>query len=272
VIDDLGRPVQLRGVPARVVSLVPSITELLFTLGAGGTVVGSTRFCVEPPAARRVFRVGGPKDPDVAAITALQPELVIANAEENRREDVEVLTAAGIPVYVTFPRSVAAGINLARQVGALVGCGRAGALLAARLEAARTAVVAAAAARRRPRVFCPIWKRPWMTIARDTFAHDMLATAGGENVCAHLAGRYPAVDADSLAPLRPEVVLLPSEPYPFRPRDLADLEGLLSAAQGPRPVVRFIDGRALTWYGHRIDWGLKLVQATLASCTLPVTG
>jgi ABC-type Fe3+-hydroxamate transport system substrate-binding protein len=263
VVDDTGRTVHLPQSPSRLVSLVPSLTELLFALGAGPRVLGVTRFCVSPPEARRIPRVGGTKNPDLAAIHSLSPDLVLANAEENRREDVERLAAAGIAVYVTFPTTVQAGIALARQLGGVLGLTAAGAAIADRLEAAR-AMAAAARPAVAPRVFCPIWKRPWMSFNRETFAHDMLEHAGGTNVCAQHTARYPVVDPRELCADPPAVVLLPSEPYRFSRRDLGDVQALFDGVAGPLPAARFIDGRALTWYGPRIDWGLEQLRRALA--------
>ena len=262
VTDDVGRDVALAGIPARLVSLVPSITECLFAVGAGARVVGATRFCVEPPAARLVPRVGGTKNPDLARIRALSPDVVFANAEENRAEDVDALAAAGIAVYVTFPRTVEAGIMMVRRIGTLVGMGRAGDEIAERLTRALEVTALQARLGPRPRVFCPIWKRPWMTFNRDTFAHAMVTAAGGENAGADLSERYPVVDAVTLGRLRPELVLLPSEPYRFQERDRADVEALLGTA-GARVPIRFVHGQALTWYGPRIDWGLRHLRERL---------
>jgi len=253
VVDDAGRTLSLSQPPGRIVSLVPSLTELLFALGAGPRLVGATRFCVSPSEATRIFRVGGTKNPD----------LVLVNAEENRREDVERLAAAGIAAYVTFPTTVAAGIALARRLGDLLGLGAAGAAIADRQEAAR-AMGAAARPATPPRVFCPIWKRPWMSFNRDTFAHDMLEHAGGANVCAQETPRYPVVDPRVLRTEPPALVLLPSEPYRFSRRDLADVHALFEGVSGRPPAVRFVDGQALTWYGSRIDWGLEQLRRALA--------
>lgn len=268
MIDDLGRTLVLSRRPARLVSLVPSLTELLFALGAGASVVGVTRFCRRPAATRTIQRVGGTKNPDLALIRALAPDLVIANAEENRREDVEALAAAGICVYVTFPKSVAAAIGLARRLADALEVSEAGATVAGRLEAAQTAV-AASRSGICPLVFCPIWKRPWMSFNEDTFAHDMLAVAGGDNVCAGEAARYPVVDTQIFGRRRPDIVLLPSEPYRFGKRDLDDVHQLFASLPGAPPVVRFIDGQALTWYGPRIDWGLHELNGALAERLAP---
>jgi ABC-type Fe3+-hydroxamate transport system substrate-binding protein len=266
VTDDVGRSVVLSAPPSRIVSLVPSITECLFALGAGQLVVGATRFCVEPPGARAVARVGGTKNPDLSRIRELRPQLVFANAEENRLEDVDVLTAARIPTYVTFPRTVAAGISMVRTIGELIGRDEQGRDVAGRLDGALAAVRAETAGAVRPKVFCPIWKRPWMAFNRDTFAHAMLDSAGADNVCAEFPDRYPVVDADRLLALGPDMVLLPSEPYRFRERDRAELEAVLGITGNPsrRIEVIFIDGQALTWYGPRIDWGLQYLREQIA--------
>jgi ABC-type Fe3+-hydroxamate transport system substrate-binding protein len=260
-VDDLGGQLRCRRPPIRIVSLVPSVTELLFALGVGDRLIGATRFCDEPAAARRVRRVGGTKNPDVAQVSALAPDVVLANAEENRREDVEALRAAGIPVFVTYPRTVSGAIDMVRTLGTLLATQDAAEAVALRLEAARDAMVVEVRAAPRLRVFCPIWKRPWMTFNRDTFAHDMLATVGGVNIFADRDERYPVVEPDAVVRGRPEVVLLPSEPYHFRERDLSAVDALFVGTEARRVV--FIDGQALTWHGPRIDSALRVLRDAL---------
>ena len=194
-------------------------------------------------------KVGGEKDPDLEAIRALAPDLVIANIEENRREDVERLRAWGIPVYVTYPRTVWEGIRLLRQLGEVTGRLEAAEPLARDLERRYQETVAQAGAREKPRVFCPIWRRPYMTINRDTYVHDMLALAGGANVFADRPERYPTVTLDEVAAERPEVILLPDEPYRFRKAHLADFEpypGIPAVRDGR---IHLVDGKLLCWYG-----------------------
>jgi len=252
-IDDAGRALAIDTPPRRIVSLVPSLTELLFELGAGDAMVGVTRYCTEPPhRVAAVAKVGGTKNPDLEAVAALRPDLVVMNAEENRREDFEALAARGLPVYVTEPKTVADGIRLITRLGALVGRGE----VATRLAAAQQHAVDVVIARRRGaapvRYFCPIWRKPWMAFNADTYAHDVLALAGGVNVMAAAAARYPEVTLDAIAAARPDVVLLPDEPYRFAARDLpalADLEATPALRGGH---VRFVDGKALAWYGLRI--------------------
>src|SRR5262249_47456533 len=143
---------------------------------------------------RAKTRVGGEKNPDLAAIRALGADLVVANVEENLREHVEALRGWGLAVYVTYPRTVADGVRLVRELGEVTGASDRGAALAGELEAALARAIAAARGdARRPRVFCPIWRRPYMAVGGDTYANDMLAVCGGDNVFAGRAGRYPTV-------------------------------------------------------------------------------
>src|SRR5262245_42613194 len=217
-MPERGRPA---GSPRRIVSLVPSLTEALFELGLGERVVGVTEWCVHPAdAVANVPKVGGTKTPDLDAIRALAPELVIANQEENRRRDVAQLEGAGIHVWVTYPRTVAEGAALLAELAEL------GASAAAR-EAVVAPVLAAVAEAERTRparataVFCPIWRDPWMAVGGDTYAHDLLTLCGGRNVFAERAERrYPRVTLDEVIAAAPEVVILPDEPYAFAASDV----------------------------------------------------
>jgi ABC-type Fe3+-hydroxamate transport system substrate-binding protein len=243
---------------------VPSLTEAFFALGLGDRIVGVTDWCVHPakPLAK-LPRVGGTKNPDLDAIRALRPDLVVANREENTRRDVERLEAAGVAVWVTYPRSVAEGAALLREI----------AELGVRSEEITTVVepveAALAAARNAPpeqpvRVFCPVWKRPWMAVGADTYAHDLLTLCGGHNVFADRdERRYPIVSEPEIAAAAPEVILLPDEPYAFGPRDAAELAQLaLPAARAGR--IHLIDGTLVSWYGPRIRRAIETVRSLLA--------
>jgi ABC-type Fe3+-hydroxamate transport system substrate-binding protein len=251
--------------PGRIVSLIPSITEILFAIGAGDRVVGCTTYCTEPPegVATKV-RVGGQKNPKLELIRDLGADLVIANVEENVREHVETLRAWGIPVHVTFPRTVADGIRLVGELGALLEAGPRARELEAQLRARYDLVRAAAAGRRPRRVFCPIWRKPYMTINRDTYVHDMLAVAGGENVFADHAKRYPEITLDEVAASGAEVILLPDEPYRFRHAHQADFAPYpdLPAVRDGR--IHLVDGKLLSWYGPRIAEALRVLPPLLA--------
>ena len=247
MVDAIGRRVALPERVDRVVSLVPSLTEWLVVAGVGDRLVGVTNWCVEPAGVTdRLPKVRGTKNPDLAAVRALRPDLVVANAEENRRIDVERLETAGVAVYVTSPVTVAGAVEELRALAAAVGA----LPRAAAIDASLRACIAPAAAGRRPgagggrRYACAIWRDPWMWVGEGTYAADLLRLAGGVPVVA--AARYPKLDLEEVAALRPEVVLLPSEPYPFGPADAREVV----AWSGVRAVL--VDGRALTWYGPRI--------------------
>lgn len=239
--------------PRRVVSLVPSTTRTVDDLGAGDRLVGVTRFCVSPPWVRALPKVGGTKDVDVARVLALAPDLVLANAEENTRAIVDAL-APHVPLWVPLPRTLddAAADVIATAALLHVDPGP----WAARLDAARATLRAAA----RPlRVAYLIWHEPLMTASSDTFVDAVLREAGLTNVFAARTGRYPAITAAELGAADPDLVLLSTEPFPFRARH-ADA---LAAASGlPRERFRQVDGEACTWHGTRLVTGL----ADLAAC------
>lgn len=242
VSDALGRTIELAAPPQRIISLVPSMTEWLFSVGAGERVVGITDYCIEPAAAiAHLPRLRGTKNPDRAAILSLHPDLVIAEQEENRERDVLALAAAGVNVYVTAIRSVA---DVAAQLAAL-------AAVLGVTEAATPMLAAIQAALTDPppptrRVLALIWRDPWMAVGNDTYAGDLLRLSGGINVAAALPGRYPRAPLAELLALDPDIILLPSEPYPFSDRDLPAFASVAERCQ-----IAFCDGMALTWPGPR---------------------
>ncbi|MDX1657615.1 MAG: helical backbone metal receptor [Nitriliruptorales bacterium] len=242
VTDELGASVAMPDEPKRLVSLVPSLSEALWWFHVADRLVGVTDYCVAPPHGfPRAERVRGTKNPDVDAIVGLDPDLVIANEEENRRLDVERLRDAGVAVYVTAPRSVSDAAATLADVGGLVGQAKAGRGLAQSIERAL-----AQASRRRVEppldAFVPIWRDPWMATGRDTYAADLLEQCGFRVVPA--VERYPELDLDAVAATDPDVVLLPDEPYAFGEADREAFDDWDVA-------VRLIDGTALTWYGPR---------------------
>ena len=263
--DALGRTVALERPPARVVSLVPSVTEAVATLGQGNKLVACTKFCAEPADLTATLRkVGGTKDPDIAAIAALKPDLVLANVEENRRQDVRALIDAGLTVFVGYPRTVREAIDEFQTIGALVGTS-ASPRIVRELNEAIERQETLNQTRRRVRVFCPIWRNPYMAVAGATYAGDLIRLAGGENVFeSHPSSqRYPQVTLAEIKATNPEVILLPDEPYRFRPRHRDELRvlGDLRAVQNNR--IYLCDGRWLTWYGPRIAEGLEGVEKLL---------
>jgi ABC-type Fe3+-hydroxamate transport system substrate-binding protein len=244
VRDDLRTVVELPSQVRRVVSIVPSLTESIAATHEH-LLVGATDWCTHP-ADLEVRRVGGTKNPDLEAIRELVPDVVLANAEENRVEDLDALRAAGLAVWVTAPTTVDESLDsLERMLSAIIG------QTPQWLDAAREVWSTPYEGRRRSAVI-PIWRRPWMALGRDTFAGDLLARLGVDNVLAESPERYPRIDLDALPQY--ELVVLPDEPYAFSPAD------------GPeafdRPA-RCVSGRHLTWYGPSLVEARALLSEQL---------
>ncbi|MDA8045407.1 MAG: helical backbone metal receptor [Actinomycetota bacterium] len=226
----------------RVVSLVPSITETLMAWGAPPVAV--TRFCEAPG----LPTVGGTKNPDIGAIVALTPDVVLMDKEENRAPDAAALTEAGVAVVATAVRSVT---DVAPALGALAeAAGRPAPDGVPGLPPGRAQLELPGSRRT---VFVPIWRRPWMTVGGATYGSSILSVAGFDNVFAGHRDAYPTIDLADAADRRPDLVLAPSEPYPFTERHRAELEQVA-------PVL-FVDGRDLFWWGARTPAALgRLVE------------
>jgi ABC-type Fe3+-hydroxamate transport system substrate-binding protein len=231
--------------------------------------------------------IGGTKNPDIAKILSLAPQIVFAVAEENRRHDVERLTAAGLAVYVFEPYTVRDGIDLLGRLADILDCCRDVAPLIQAIEH-EYAVTQAQVAKRPPvRVFCPIWKDPYMTISDGTYVHDMLRACGGENIFAQrqrrfpLAAdlgqqpehtgvrhserdrRYPRITLEEMAAHKPAVILLPDEPYAFSAKDLADFMPFADIPAVRDRRLHLIDGKLVSWYGPRIGDSLRILRDLL---------
>jgi ABC-type Fe3+-hydroxamate transport system substrate-binding protein len=250
--------------PRRIVSLVPSLTEALFALGLGERVVAVTDWCVHPAdGVARLPRLGGTKNPDLDRIVALRPDLVIANHEENTRRDVERLAERGVEVWVTYPRTLRDGAALLRE---LAGLGAREDAIRDVVEPVEDAIAALDAdpPAHRVRVFCPIWKDPWMAVGGDTFAGDLLAACGGENVFARRGDRrYPKVRESDIVAAAPEVIVLPDEPYAFGPAEARAL-GRLDVPAARTGRIHLIDGTLVSWYGPRIRTAIETLRPLLA--------
>lgn len=277
--DARGSMHHLAAEPQRIVSLVPSDTYNLFALGAGERVVGRTVYCVDPAGVEAIETVGGTKNADVDRILALAPDVVLANQEENRRVDVERLEAAGLTVLVSFPKTVAAGLEHAAALAALFPSLSTDAVLAkGRADYERLCTAAEAPVP----TFLPIWMDPLMTVHADTFISDVLELCGGRNVFSDrrrrypLAAdlgrreavakpgrddRYPRVTMEEVQARAPKLVLLPDEPHDFSE---ADAEVFRAALGSETQVVR-CNGRDLMWYGLRCLEGLTTVADHIAA-------
>ena len=231
----------------RVISLVPSLTETLLALGI--TPIACTRFCEQPS----LVHVGGTKDPDVPAIIELRPDVVLMDREENRREDAEALTEAGVNVVSTHVTSVG---DVAEVLADLVRQ-----FDIEQLPPDRSGNPPVATPLRR--AFIPIWRRPWMTLSEGTYGSSLLAWIGIVNVFAGHPMTYPTVQLDDVALAKPDLVLLPSEPYPFKTRHADEISSVVPGAE-----IRFIDGQDLFWWGVRTRGAAQRLAQTL-DCSSP---
>ncbi len=246
----------------RIVSLCPSLTELVFDLGASDELVGITKFCVHPKdGVARIEKVGGTKNPKVERIIELRPDLVLLNEEENRIEDERALRAAHTECLTTFPKTVEETADSVRVIGKRLGRPKPAEAMAALID---QKVERLRSLRRAPVSFAYlIWRNPWMTVNADTYIAAMLSLAGGRNVFADRAARYPEVSANELGAAAPEVVLLSSEPYPFDETHAVELSGETGI---PQSRVRLVDGEYLSWHGSRTPAGLDYCENLIGEC------
>jgi ABC-type Fe3+-hydroxamate transport system substrate-binding protein len=243
--DILGRTFDFAAPPSRVVSLVPSLTETLFDLGAGDGVVGITDFCIFPEEIERP-RVGGTKNPRIDEIRALSPDLVYMNLEENIERHAKAIEEFA-PVFVTEPKSVDDVAALITTLGAIHRRVDRARELTAALERERGTIAAFTFA-------VPIWKKPWMWCGGDTYVSSLVESTGGTNVIADRE-RYPSLEIEEVLALRPDIIFLPDEPYEFTPDDAAEI-------RGPRVIGPF-PGHLFTWHGTRTILGLRFLRERL---------
>lgn len=247
-LDAVGAAHRQVTAPPRIVSLVPSITELLCELDLAAALVGRTGFCIHPKdTLRRIPKVGGTKDVDLEAVRRLAPTHVVVNVDENTRETADALRSFVPAIVVTHPLSPQDNPPLFRLLGGIFNREAA----AERLCAAFDAALAAATAARRPqRVLYLIWRDPWMTVARDTYISRMLGLYGWETWPADDVPRYPTLQPEDCRG-RVDRVLLSTEPYPFRAKHLLEVARML-----PRVPATLVDGEMVSWYGSRAIAGL----------------
>ncbi|MBO9730938.1 MAG: ABC transporter substrate-binding protein [Chitinophaga sp.] len=252
--DQLNRQITLEHPPQRIISLVPSQTELLYTLGLDKEVVGITKFCVHPSTwFREKTRVGGTKNVHADRIAALSPDLIIANKEENLEADILPLMQK-YPVWVSNIQTLEDAYQMIAGVGTLTNRAAAAADLVAQIKAG----FAALPVRPTPlRTAYFIWRDPWMVAGGDTFIHEMLQACGLQNVFGELL-RYPSITPEQLADSGCELILLSSEPYPFKEKHIAELQSIVPAAR-----IHLVDGEMFSWYGSRLR------EATTYFSTLP---
>lgn len=245
----------------RIVSLCPSLTELVFDLGLGASLVGRTKFCVHPSGlVESVEKVGGTKNPKISRIAELAPDIVLLNEEENRREDAEALMAAGLSCHTSMPRTIADTADMVRSIGDALGAPKQAEVIAHDIEIRAQEVAARAVERESIRYAYLIWREPWMTVNDDTFVHALLANAGGINVFGAMPERYPTITLEQLRDSTPDVVLLSTEPFPFAERHIEEV----AARSGiSRARIVIVDGELLSWHGSRTPRGIVYAAETL---------
>lgn len=243
-IDQTGYSLEVLSSPQRIVSLVPSITELLYSLGLGDRVVGITKFCVHPQEwFSSKTKIGGTKKIHHELIHILQPDLIIANKEENQKEDVEKFRAL-YPVFTTDVITIRDAIEMIEILGEVVDKKPEALHLSHRLRQDYTLLQLESELPLKPRALYLIWEKPRMAAGSQTFIHQMMQMVGLENI---ISGRYPEIDDEALQALNPEYILLSSEPFPYKEKHLQFYQSRL-----PKAKVRLVDGEYFSWYGSRM--------------------
>lgn len=263
VVDATDTEIDLERPAREVVSLVPSFTELVCSMRLASRLVGVTRFCVEPAdVVAPIRKVGGTKNPDIDRIIRLEPQLVLANREENNEEDVAALREAGLNVYVGDVRTAEEAHEEIDRIGRLLG----GISLKIGESIKESLEEQEHVQRLRPRVRAAalIWRNPYMAASGDTYIGDLLRVSGAINVCEDSArGRYPRLSLTELVELDPDVILLPSEPYRFRERHAEELLAQQGMSAGRNGHVYLCDGQNLTWWGVRTGAAIQEVSGLL---------
>lgn len=251
-VDEVGRPVRLAGPAGRVVSLVPSLTETLYDLGAGDRVVGVTDWC-EPALSAGVdpVRLGGVCNPRLAQILSLRPDLVLVGREENSLDDVQRLEEAGIAVFATHPRNVEGAARTVRNLGRLLGLEEHADAMAEAIGLTRDRVRAWVAERESVATVLPIWKDPWRTVGPGSYSAALAADAGCRLVGLETCDSYPGLSIERAANAPPALVLLPDEPYDFHGPAGRELVCALGRRSDAIPRAARVDGPMVAWYGSR---------------------
>jgi ABC-type Fe3+-hydroxamate transport system substrate-binding protein len=240
--DQLNRPVDLPSTPKRIISLVPSQTELLFDLGLDAEIIGVTKFCIHPAEKiKSKVKIGGTKTVNINLIKKLHPDLIIGNKEENERSQVEVLMQ-NFPVWMSDISDLESAIDMIKRVGELAGRETEANSLAQNIDSGFSRLNMPSCDLR---VAYLIWRKPYIVAGKGTFIDAMLNRCGLTN--AFDTERYPEVTSEQLLTAKPDVVLLSSEPYPFKEKHIAEFKALL-----PEAIIKLVDGELFSWYGSRL--------------------
>ncbi|MCU0839176.1 MAG: helical backbone metal receptor [Rhodospirillales bacterium] len=266
LIDAAGQCHRQASGPVRVVSLVPSLTELLFELGVGDSIVGRTAYCVHPrERVKAVTRVGGTKTIHFDRIDALDPTHILVNIDETPRHVATELSARGYSLIVTHPRTLNDNLSLFRLLGGVFAREAAAVRLAEQFIAARDALAASVHHLPSRRVLYLIWKEPWMTVGRETYVSSMLATIGWRTWPEVAEPRYPAVSIGPELLSAVDLVLFASEPFPFRARHI---EAFQKTFPEHATKAMAVDGQMVSWYGSRAIQAMGYLQALAADSAM----
>lgn len=248
--------------PLRIVSLVPSQTELICDLGLEERLYGVTKFCIHPEeVVSKKTKIGGTKSFHIEAIKVLNPDLIIANKEENDEELILKLKQH-FPVWISDVRELETCKRMVTELGTLVNRENEAAFITEKIEAGFNALPQP---ERRPRTAYLIWQKPYMSVNGDTFIHDILTRCGMENIFANRENRYPEISEEELKALDPELVLLSTEPYPFSEKHFDEMERLL-----PNASVVLVDGEMFSWYGSRMMFAPVYLEKLIQEVVIPV--
>lgn len=255
--DMLGRTIQLREAPQRIISLVPSQTELLFDLGLNREVVGITKFCIHPPEWLQSKKiVGGTKNIHLDIIRDLEPDLIIANKEENVEKDIHELQK-DFPVWISDVNTLPDAIKMIHEIGILCNRFEQAEIIIREINDHFNAFINSTQFLGKKVIYF-IWKNPWLTAGHDTFIHAMLSACGFQN--ASIESRYPEVSPDNLSKLEIDYVFLSSEPYPFKDEEKDYLSKFID-----RKKIIFVDGTYFSWYGSRLKTAPSYFKSLISS-------
>lgn len=256
-VDQLNRTVQLKKTPSRIVSLVPSQTELLIDLGLADKLVGITKFCIHPKdAVKSITKIGGTKNFNLEKIRFLKPDLIIANKEENEEIKLKELMSE-FPVWISDIKNLDQAIDMIKKIGAVTEETEKANKLS--LSISKKFFRFESVRKTKKRVLYLIWKNPFMSINKDTFINDMIEKCGWQNMCSNYINRYPTFNEEEIVKLKPDTVLLSSEPFPFKEKHIADIKKVF-----PESTITIVNGEAFSWYGSKLltstDYFSKLLN------------
>lgn len=248
ITDQMDRQIEVPFPPKRIISLVPSQTELLYELGLQDEVVGQTLFCIHPKEMHDSKpRIGGTKKLQMDKIAALNPDLIIGNKEENEQSQIEELMKL-YPVWMSDIKNLDDSLNMIERIGDLVGRNSEAMLISQKIRNGFNELMPI---NQQPStiksVLYLIWRKPWMAAGRDTFINDMFQRCGFENAISSPASRYPEINNDEIRNMKPNYIFLSSEPYPFKEEHIAELQVI-----SPSSKILLVDGEMFSWYGSRL--------------------